>query len=166
MATEVPLDPAKLKTLVLRVLGENQTMAIATLRPDGWPQTTIVGFVHDDLTLYFAVSRQSQKLANLEHDPRASIAIGHPHPGDSKIRGLSMAARVTKVEEAYEIERLNRLIYERYPGVAVFAPRESNSAVLRATPHLVSLVDETAGLEQPVLLETSVHTELGPVRQS
>lgn len=94
-------------------------MAIATIRPDGWPQTTMVGFVHDDLTLYFAVSRQSQKLANLERDPRASIAIGHPHPGDTAIRGLSMAVRATKVEEPYEIERLNGLIHDRYPGAVV-----------------------------------------------
>lgn len=166
MPAEKPLEPARLKTLVLKILDENRTMAVATIRPDGWPQATIVGFVHDDLTLYCVVSRQSQKLANVRRDPRASIAIGHPLPGGEPIRGLSMAARIEEVEGFDEIERLNDLVCARYPGAGVFAPRQSNSAVLRARPQLVSLVDEAEGLTQPVLLEVTVHTELAPVAGS
>jgi len=156
-------DAAELKALVLRILAENRTMTIATLRPDGWPQATIVGYVHDDLTLYFTVSRYSQKLENIRRDPRTSIAIGQ-HPADSPgVRGLSMAARVEEVAQFPEIERLNALIHARYPGVAVFAPRDSNSAVLRARPHLLSLVDDARGLAKPLLLEVSAHTGLSPV---
>jgi len=160
--TQIP-DAAELKALVLRILAENRTMTIATLRPDGWPQATVVGFVHDDLTLYFTVSRYSQKLENIRRDPRTSIAIGQ-HPADSPgVRGLSMAARVEEVAQFPEIERLNALIHARYPGVAVFASRDSNSAVLRARPHLLSLVDDARGLAKPLLLEVSAHTGLSPV---
>ena len=52
---------AELKNKVLRLLDEHQFMAVATLRGDGWPQATMVGYVHDDLTLYFAVALASQK---------------------------------------------------------------------------------------------------------
>jgi Pyridoxamine 5'-phosphate oxidase len=153
-------DAAELKDLVLRILGENRTMTIATLRPDGWPQATIVGYVHDGLTLYCTVSRYSQKLANLQRDPRSSIAIGHHGGTGGGIRGLSMAAQAETVTQFAEIDRLNELIHARYPGVAVFAPRDSNSALLRIRPHLLSLVDEERGLSRPLLLNVSMQAEL------
>ena len=47
----------------IQILEGHRTMAIATVRPDGWPQTTIVGYANDGLLLYFLISRSSQKLA-------------------------------------------------------------------------------------------------------
>ena len=61
------------RTKILQLLDENRVMTVATLRPDGWPQATVVGYVHDDLMLYFAVARISQKFANIARDPRISI---------------------------------------------------------------------------------------------
>jgi len=161
MAADLP-DPARLKALVLRILDDNRTLTLATLRADGWPQATIVGYAHDDLTLYLVVSRQSQKLANLRRDPRASLAVGHPQETGREVRGLSMAARIEEVEAPDEIERLNELVAARYPKVLVFAPRTASSAVLRARPQLISLVDDAEGLSQPVLLEVTARTELTP----
>jgi len=157
-------DPARLKALVLRILDENRTLTLATLRADGWPQATTVGFVRDDLTLYFVVSRESQKLANLRRDPRASLAVGHPPETGREVRGVSMAARIDEVGEPAEIERLNKLVAARYSGVLVFAPRTNSSAVLRARPQLISLVDDGEGLSKPVLLEVTVRTELKPAK--
>lgn len=161
MPADMP-DSARLKTLVLRILDDNRTLTLATLRADGWPQATVVGYVHEDLTLYFVVSRQSQKLANLRRDPRASLAVGHPPEASREVCGLSMAVRIEEVDDPDEIERLNKLVAARYPGVLVFAPRTASSAVLRAKPQLISLVDEREGLSQPVLLEVTVATELQP----
>jgi general stress protein 26 len=147
---------ADLKAQILRMLDENRIMSVATVRPDGWPQATMVGFAHDDLTLYFAVARSSQKLANIEHDPRISIAIGQDHA--DRIEGLSMAARVAEVTDLAEIQRLNSLISQRYPEQAVFAPREASSAVLRATPTLISVIDLTKGPGAPTLVEVARET--------
>lgn len=160
MAAGKSLTPQRLKTLVMRVLDENRTMAVATVRPDGWPQTTIVGFVHEELTLYFVVSRESQKLANLKRDPRVSIALGRAGAPGEQIRGLSLAAHVEEVEDLDTIQRLNQLVHDRYPQVTVFAPRTSSCAVLRAKPFLISLIDEAEGLAQPVLLRVSTPTVL------
>jgi hypothetical protein len=44
-------------------------MAIATNRPDGWPQATMVGYVNDVFMLYCFVARNSQKYANVLRDP-------------------------------------------------------------------------------------------------
>src|ERR1700739_2230968 len=66
----------------VEILNSNRTMAISTLRPDGWPQTTIVGFANEGLSLYFLIFRTSQKLANIRRDKRISIAVG----GEAKER--------------------------------------------------------------------------------
>ena len=116
----------------------------------------MVGFVHDDLMLYFAIARSSQKFANIQRDPRVSIAIGQDRA--AKIEGLSMAARVAEVSDLDEIARLNRLISRRYPEQAVFAPREASSAVMRATPLVISVIDLTKGPGAPTLVEVARQT--------
>ena len=147
------------KDKILAILEENRIMSIATARPDGWPQVTMVGFVHDDLTIYFVVARSSQKFANIAMDPRVSIAVGQDQP--DHIRGLSIAARAAEVLDLDEVARLNHATWERYPQQAVFAPREASSAVMRATPTLISVIDMSKGPGQPELVEvaseTSVH---------
>ena len=58
-----------------QILGSHRTMAISTVRPDGWPQTTIVGYANG-LILYFLIFRASQKFANIAKDNRVSLAVG------------------------------------------------------------------------------------------
>ena len=60
----------------IEILDSHMTMAISTLRPDGWPQTTFVGYANEGLTLYFLIFRSSQKLANIRRDRRVSLAVG------------------------------------------------------------------------------------------
>lgn len=146
--------------LVRRILDENRTMTVATVRADGWPQATIVGYVHEGLTLYFAVARTSQKLSNIRRDPRISIALGHKTEAEGRARGLSMAAQAVEVTEVGEIRRLNDLIRSRYAEAEVFAPREANAAVVRADPLIVSLVDDRLGLAEPREFRVSKTTTL------
>ena len=63
-----------LKRRILELLDRHRVMSIATLRPDGWPQVTTVGYVNVGLTLYFLCGRDSQKAANLARDDRVSLA--------------------------------------------------------------------------------------------
>ena len=148
MFERAKLEP-KLK--ILELLNENRVMCVATIRPDGWPQATMVGYVHDDLTVYFAVARISQKLANIEREPRISIALGHDRP--DRLRGLSMAAHAAEVTELAEIDHLNALMLERYPGQVMFSPRETSTAVLRATPEVISVIDLPKGPGEPELVQ-------------
>ena len=66
-------------------------MTIATLRPDGWPQATTVGYASDGLTLYFLCGPDSQKARNLARDDRVSLAIDDDTEPVMEITGLSMA---------------------------------------------------------------------------
>jgi general stress protein 26 len=150
-------DPARdemdLKSKILAILDENRVMTVATVRPDGWPQATLVGYVHDDLDVFFVVARASQKHANIVREPRVSIALGRESP--SRIRGLSMAALAEEVTDFAEIERLNESICERYPEQIVFAPRETAAAVLRARPKLISVIDQGKEPGEPELVEVA-----------
>jgi general stress protein 26 len=156
--TKADDDP---KATILAILAENRIMSLATLRPDGWPQVTMVGYAHDSLTLYCTVGRSSQKLANISRDPRVSIAIGQDQP--KRIRGLSMAATAAPVTEMAEVERLNKVIAGRYPDQTIFAPREASCAVLRITPQLVSIIDLTKGPGLPALVEITSQTHVRPI---
>lgn len=150
----------RFKVAVLRILDAHRWMAIATSRADGWPHATMVGYVHDDLAIYFVIARDSQKFANIERDPRISLTMG---AGSGKeLQGLSMAARAFEVRDLDEIQRLNTLLAERYREQTIFAPRGTAAAVMRATPQLISLTVDADGVKSPTLLHVVSETVLIP----
>ena len=151
-----------LKNRVLGLLSENRIMALATLRADGWPQTTMVGYIHDGLVLYFAISRGSQKLANMSRDRRVSIAMGHQDPDDAGPRGLSLAATVSEVTDASAVRRLNDLIQERYPEQVVFTPPGASIAVMKVWPGVFSLIAPASSQDGPLRLRVDRSGALTP----
>jgi nitroimidazol reductase NimA-like FMN-containing flavoprotein (pyridoxamine 5'-phosphate oxidase superfamily) len=62
---------------ILKLLDEHRIMTVATLRPDGWPHATTVGYLNEGLALYFAGGPESQKARNLAHDDRISLTVDH-----------------------------------------------------------------------------------------
>ncbi len=101
-----------MKQKILALLEAHRIMTIATLRPDGWPQATTVGYVNEDLTLWFLCGLESQKATNLAHDSRVSITIDHDTPDIMSIKGLSMAARAHRVRDLAEAEKVIRIAAE------------------------------------------------------
>ncbi len=87
----------KIKKKILTLLDQHRVMTIATLRADGWPQATTVGYANKGLTIYFASGPDSQKAANLARDDRVSLTIDHDTPQVVEITGLSMAAHARLV---------------------------------------------------------------------
>src|SRR5689334_24492813 len=94
-----------IRAKILRLLDQHRIMTIATLRPDGWPQATTVGYANEGLTLYFLCGPDSQKAANLARDNRVSLTIDHDTPQVMDITGLSMAARTQVVVDPAEGKR-------------------------------------------------------------
>jgi nitroimidazol reductase NimA-like FMN-containing flavoprotein (pyridoxamine 5'-phosphate oxidase superfamily) len=66
-----------IRAKILKLLDQHRIMRLATMRPDGWPQVTTVGYVNLGLTLFFLCGLNSQKAANLARDDRVSLAIDH-----------------------------------------------------------------------------------------
>jgi general stress protein 26 len=147
---------SRLKALVLAVLDEHRVMTLATNRPDGWPQATMVGYVNDGFLLYCFVARNTQKFANIQRDPRISIAIGSDAPNPADIRGLSLAGHATEVTDPAEFDDVARLRLKRYPEYATLKPPSGEDgapfritakpdpasvALLRIAPDIISVLD-------------------------
>lgn len=128
------------------ILDANRVMAIATLRADGWPQTTLVGYANEGILIYFAISRSGQKFANIQRDNRVSIAIGRDFHDPKAIRGLSMAAHASEVTDAAQRERALKLLLEQHPGLKRLSPKaKSDSVVMRAAPAVLTIIDYSKG---------------------
>jgi nitroimidazol reductase NimA-like FMN-containing flavoprotein (pyridoxamine 5'-phosphate oxidase superfamily) len=137
-----------LEQKIVALLDGHRTMRIATVRPDGWPQTTTVGYANEGLTIYFLCGKDSQKAANLALDDRVSIAIDDDTPQVMQIKGLSMAAQARRVVDEREGARALGLLFARYPaqeGVTFTLPAPAEVAIFRVTPIIVSVLDYTLG---------------------
>ena len=143
----------EMRRKILDELARHRIMTVATLRPDGWPQATIVGYANDGFLVYFICARDSQKAANLARDARVSIAIGEDTENPMAITGLSMAARVVPVGEVVEIDRAIRLMLERYPEYASMPVDRAGVHVMRATPEVVSVLDYSTEFGHADLVE-------------
>jgi nitroimidazol reductase NimA-like FMN-containing flavoprotein (pyridoxamine 5'-phosphate oxidase superfamily) len=127
---------------------QHRIMTIATLRPDGWPQATTVGYANEGLTLYFLCGLESQKAANLTRDDRVSITIDHDASQVMEISGLSMAARAQRVTDPAEGAKVMQLLIQRYPEQKAFSltmPKPEEVAIFRVVPKVISVLDYSKG---------------------
>lgn len=160
----------RLKDIVIDLLNENRIMSISTNRPDGWPQTTLVGYVNDGFLLYCFVARNSQKYANILRDPRVSIAIGSDVADPRDIKGLSLAAKASLVTDPAEFDYVSELRLKRYPEYATLSPptganiaairmapkpASERVALLRIAPEIISVVDYSKGFGHSDLIAFS-----------
>jgi nitroimidazol reductase NimA-like FMN-containing flavoprotein (pyridoxamine 5'-phosphate oxidase superfamily) len=133
---------------ILTLLDQHRIMTIATLRPDGWPQATTVGYANEGLTLYFLCGPDSQKAANLARDNRVSLTIDHDTPQVMDITGLSMAARTQVVVDPAEAEKALRMLMAKYPpqgSLPLSMPMPADVRIFRVTPTVISILDYSRG---------------------
>lgn len=129
------------------ILDSHRIMAISTVRPDGWPQTTIVGYANDGLLLYFLISRRSQKFANIQRDDRVSVAIGEEPRDFRELKAVYAGAHASEVTDSRQRAHAWRLLMQRHPNLREFElPDRSEAAMMRAPCMFVSILDFTKGL--------------------
>lgn len=130
----------------IAILDTHRIMAISTVRPDGWPQTTIVGYANEGWDVFFLIFRSSQKFANIAHDDRISIAVGEEPESLSELRAVYAAAHAHELTEPKQREYAWRLLTRRHPNLGGFEPPDPSQAVLmRASLLHVSVLDYTQG---------------------
>jgi hypothetical protein len=124
----------QIRRKILKLLDEHRNMTIATLRPDGWPQATTVGYANDGLTLYFLCALDSQKAQNLARDDRVSLAIDED---------------TQPVTERAEAQKILRMLMAKYPPQEVPAgwtmPEPEEVRIFKVEPSVISLLDYTEG---------------------
>lgn len=138
----------EVKNKILTLLDQHRIMTIATLRPDGWPQATTVGYVNEGLNIYFLCGLESQKAMNLARDDRVSLTIDHDTPQVMEITGLSMAARAQMVADRAEAEKVLRMLPLKYPEQTSMPgpmPTPDQVRIFRVTPTVISVLDYSKG---------------------
>ena len=151
----------ELREVVLGILDKHRIMTLATNRPDGWPQATVVGYANDGLKIYCFVSRLSQKYANIVRDPRISAAIASDFADPLDIKGLSLAGKAVTLTEPAEFDRACDIFLKRYPEYASWPrPSLAVSPMIRVTPTVISVLDYSKGFGHSDL----VKVEDGDVR--
>ena len=159
----------RLKSLILRLFDEHRVMTIATNRADGWPQATVVGYVNDGFLLYCFVARNAQKYANIQRDPRVSIAIGSDAPDPLQVKGLSLAGQASEVTDPVEFGEVAMLRVKKFPEYAAPPPThqdgarsrtlprppQASVALLRIAPDIISVLDYSHGFGHSELVTFS-----------
>jgi len=131
----------------IRILNTHRIMAISTVRPDGWPQTTIVGYVNRGFDIYFLIFRSGQKLANIQHDDRISIAVASEPSELSELQAVYAGAHAHEITDQAERDEVWRLLMERDSNLAGFKmPEAQEAAFMKATCKYVSVLDFTQGV--------------------
>lgn len=138
----------EIRRKILSLLDQHRTMTIATLRPDGWPQATTVGYANEGLTLYFLCGPESQKAENLARDDRVSLTIDDETPQVMEISGLSMAAHAQVVDNPAEAEKALRLLMLKYPeqkSMPFPMPKPADVRIFRVVPMVICVLDYSKG---------------------
>ena len=142
----VSLD-RKSQEFVSKVLDDSMDMTIATKRQDGFPQATVVSFVHNRERIYFGCDASSQKAQNITHDERVSVTVTAPYADWKQIRGVSMGARARKVTDEEERLKVGALMMKRFPQAAEFTKDvdPENLVLFRIDPEAISILDYRQG---------------------
>ncbi|HXG80922.1 MAG TPA: pyridoxamine 5'-phosphate oxidase family protein [Sphingomicrobium sp.] len=131
----------------IEILDAHRMMAISTVRPDGWPQTTMVGYANQGWTLYFLIFRDSQKFANIGHDDRVAIAVSAEASFLGEIKAVYAGAHAREVTDPAERSRAWQLLLARHPNLGDFGlPDSAATALMRADCKYVSVLDYSKGI--------------------
>ena len=142
MNTAADSESRAAEAAAIRILDSHRVMAVATNRPDGWPQNTIVGYANLGLLIYFVVFRSSQKLSNIRADGRIAIAVGQEPDGLNQLQAVYAGAESAEVTDDSEKAQAWKLLSERHPNLAgLDLPAPSEAAVMRTKCKHVSVLD-------------------------
>lgn len=131
----------------IETLNAYRQMAISTVRPDGWPQTTIVGYANEGWTIYFLIYRDSQKFANISLDDRISIAVSGEPESIGDIKAVFAGAHASEVRDDAERTSAWALLMQRHPNLADFGlPSDAETALMKAMCKYVSVLDYSKGI--------------------
>ena len=152
----------------IKILNTHGTMAISTVRPDGWPQTTVVGYANRGFDIVFMIFRSGQKFANIQHDDRISIAVASQTTNIEELQAVYAGAHAKEITEESERQEAWRQLLQRHANLSGFSMPEGSEAVfMRARCQYISVLDYTQGIghreqlviEDGVLASADLHED-------
>ena len=100
---------------VLAFLDEERTVICATNGRRGWPHLMPLWYVVRDGRLWSWTYAKSQKVRNLERDPRVTLQV-ETGAGYDQLRGVMFECEASIHGAVEVVEALGLEIYERYTG--------------------------------------------------
>jgi PPOX class probable F420-dependent enzyme len=97
----------------LAMLGEERVVVVTSLGPRGWPHSMPMWFVVREGDIWIWTYGTSQKVRNLERDPRTTLLI---EAGDAyeELRGVMIEANAEIEPDPEAVVSLGRLLGARY----------------------------------------------------
>ena len=94
-------------------LHERQSMSVATIGPDGRPHLVAMWYGFLDGAPAFETYRKSQKVVNLQRDPRITCLV---EDGDryDLLRGVELVGKGTIIDDGQALRTIARSLFERY----------------------------------------------------
>jgi PPOX class probable F420-dependent enzyme len=84
---------------------------LATVRPDGAPQTQVMWFAWDGERIRMTHTKTRQKYRNFQREPRVALSIAEP---DNPYRFLEVRGCVEKIEDDDAEASFYQLLQQRY----------------------------------------------------
>jgi PPOX class probable F420-dependent enzyme len=108
---QIALSPEEIAAF----MAEQRVMTCATLGPRGWPHLMPLWYVVRGEEIWAWTYAKSQKVRNLERDPRATLQI---EAGEQyhELRGVMMEAHTTVHRELETVTGVGLELAERYGG--------------------------------------------------
>jgi PPOX class probable F420-dependent enzyme len=123
---------------VLTFLDEERVVVCATNGKDGFPHLMPLWYVVRGGELWAWTYARSQKVRNLERDPRATLQVEAGETYD-QLRGVMLKCDVEIVRDTAAVETFGRELFGRYTGVGADLPDEVAAMVARQAPKRVAL---------------------------
>jgi PPOX class probable F420-dependent enzyme len=103
---------------VLELLDQERTLTCATIGRDGWPHLMPLWYVLRDGECWSWTYAKSQKVRNLERDPRCTVQV---EAGEEyqELRGVMFKAECELVRELDAVAEIGAEIAARYGGAAL-----------------------------------------------
>ncbi len=135
-------------------LDEQRTLILATVGRDGWPHLMPLWFTVRGGEPWAWTYARSQKVRNLERDPRATWQV---EAGESyeQLRGVMVKARVELVRDLSAVTAFGVELFERYTATSPLGP-EVRAMIEAQAPKRIAL--RLAAAEPPVTWD---HAKLG-----
>jgi PPOX class probable F420-dependent enzyme len=120
-------------------LAQERTVVCATLGRDGFPHLMPLWYVVRGDELWSWTFAKSQKVRNLERDPRATLQV-EAGTEYHELRGVMLKADVTIHRDTERVAELGLELFRRYgAGAAGELTDEDRAAVLAQAPKRVAL---------------------------
>jgi PPOX class probable F420-dependent enzyme len=110
----IALDPDEQSELI----ASERVVAVATMGPRGWPHVMPLWYVPRDGEIWIYTYAKSQKVRNLERDPRATLLI-ETGTEYGELRGVQIESEAEIHRDQETVLGLAKELTARYAGVAV-----------------------------------------------